>query len=88
MSLSKEGGRDQARPSAHSFFTPEAVVSCLTSNAVEHVVQSIKQHSAPGSILAFDVRYKEAIEGTRINKMNGQRLRHLSKPLPTSHSPS
>lgn len=58
-------------PKKKTLFLWEAVVSYLTQEAVEHVVEFVKQYSAAGSILAFDVRYKEAIDGSKRYKMGG-----------------
>lgn len=57
-------------PNAKTFFLWEAVTGYLTEEAVESVLQFVKEHSAPGSTLAFDVRYKEAITGERTYKMS------------------
>lgn len=52
-------------PNAKTFFIWEAVTPYLTEEAVGSVLRFVKEHSAPGSTIAFDVRYKEALTGQK-----------------------
>ena len=52
-------------PNAKTFFLWEAVTPYLTEEAVKNVLNYVKSHSGPGSLIAFDVRYKEAITGQK-----------------------
>jgi methyltransferase (TIGR00027 family) len=57
-------------PTAKTFFIWEAVTPYLTENAVDNVLNFVRENSAPGSTLAFDVRYKEAITGEKTYTMS------------------
>jgi methyltransferase (TIGR00027 family) len=56
-------------PAAKTLFLWEAVTPYLTSNAVDTVINFVKEYSGPGSTIAFDVRYEEAINGSRQYRM-------------------
>ena len=70
-------------PTAQTLFLWEAVTPYLNEEAVDAVVNFVKNHSAPGSTLAFDVRYKEAVEGTKIYTMSKlrQTVGNLKEPF-------
>lgn len=55
---------------AKTIFIWEAVTPYLNAEAVDAVLNFIKVHSGPGSTIAFDVRYKEAVEGTKAYNMS------------------
>lgn len=55
---------------AKTFFLWEAVTPYLNDQAVAEVLDFVKRLSGPGSILAFDVRFKEAITGTKQYRMS------------------
>ena len=57
-------------PAAKTLFLWEAVTPYLTSTAVDSVIQFVRDFSGAGSTLAFDVRYLEAIKGTKRYNMS------------------
>ena len=52
-------------PRAKTIFLWEAVTPYLTEEAVIGVLNFVKNHSQKGSLIAFDIRYKEAITGAK-----------------------
>lgn len=57
-------------PKAKTFFLWEAVTPYLNAEAVTAVLEFVKRCSGPGSLLAFDVRYKEAITHQKQYRMS------------------
>jgi len=58
--------RDKSKrynPNDRSLFIWEAVSQYLTPEAVDQVLHFVHQHSALGSLIAFDYKYLEAIQG-------------------------
>lgn len=52
-------------PRAKTLFLWEAVTPYLTEEAVLGVLSFVKTHSQSGSLISFDIRYKEAISGEK-----------------------
>lgn len=48
-----------------TLFLWEAVTQYISADAVDNVLRFIKENSASGSIVCFDFKYKEAVDGTK-----------------------
>lgn len=55
---------------AKTFFLWEAVSVYLNESAITEVLEFVKRCSGPGSLLAFDIRYQEAITAKKKYKMS------------------
>lgn len=70
-------------PSAKTIFLWEAVTGYLNEAAVNEVLDFVKRRSGPGSILAFDVRFKEAMTGEK--RYNSSKLTSTVAKLKESY---
>jgi O-methyltransferase involved in polyketide biosynthesis len=69
--------------SQKTLFLWEAVTQYISSAAVESVLQFVRENSAPGSHLAFDYKYQEALDGTK--SYTGTGIADIVKFVSTCH---